>query len=232
MILLLEGLYEPEVQEGKTRCVIHPFIKHPVRKSVFTGYASDMNIMLSYYKCLDDWNDEHRITRKAFAEALKKKAAGVEGKYPEKCEMIVLYLERLSTLEKEEVHDIDALSGCFGHIMEEIFTWKHDVWEKDLRRMGFYLGKYIYILDAFEDLEEDMKNGSYNLLSFMSEDPDRGKKIEKLLTMMLAESCRAFERLPVVMHADIIRNILYSGVWTRYRAVLRKRNKENMKENV
>ena len=47
--------------------------------------------------------------------------------------------------------------------MEEIFAWKQDVWEDTLRRMGFFLGKFIYLLDAYDDVEEDIKNKNYNL---------------------------------------------------------------------
>ena len=39
-----------------------------------------------------------------------------------------------------------------------IFAWKQDVWEDTLRRMGFFLGKFIYLLDAYDDVEEDIKN--------------------------------------------------------------------------
>ncbi len=54
------------------------------------------------------------------------------------------------------------MSGIFGHIMEEIFAYRQDEWERSLRRMGFYLGKFIYLLDAYDDVEEDVKNEDYN----------------------------------------------------------------------
>ena len=49
-------------------------------------------------------------------------------------------------MEKSGEKDIDKMAGCFGKIMEEIFAWKQDVWEDTLRRMGFFLGKFIYLL--------------------------------------------------------------------------------------
>ena len=60
-------------------------------------------------------------------------------------------------MEKSCEKDIDKMAGCFGKIMEEIFAWKQDVWEDTLRRMGFFLGKFIYLLDAYDDVEEDIK---------------------------------------------------------------------------
>ncbi len=232
VILLLEGLYEPKTLKGKTRCAVHPVVKRPVCKSRITGYAADMNVLLAYYKCMDDWNDEHKIMRRAYAGVLEKGASKVKDAFPEKSRIITEYLERLSNLEKDKSTDIDAVAGCFGHLMEEIFVLKHDIWEPDLRRMSFFLGKYIYLLDAFEDVPQDIKSGSYNIFAEMYLQDDFSEKAGRMLQMMLSESCRSFERLPIVKYSSILRNILYSGVWTRYRAVLRKREKEQEKKYV
>ena len=232
VILLLEGLYEPKLLKGKTRCSVHPLVKQPVCKSRITEYAADMNVLLAYYKCMDDWNDEHKITRRAYAGVLEKGVKTVKTAFPEKSRNIADYLERLSDLEKEGSADIDEVSGCFGHLMEEVFVWKHDRWEPDLRRMSFFLGKYIYLLDAFEDVPQDIRNGSYNIFAEMYLRDDFRDKAGLMLQMMLSESCRSFERLPIVKYSGILRNILYSGVWTRYRAVLRKREKEQEKKYV
>ena len=232
VILLLEGLYEPKTLTGKTRCAVHPLIRQPVCKSRITEYAADMNVLLAYYKCLDDWNDEHKIMRRAYAGVLKKGAAKVKESFPEKSRMIVEHLDRLSKLEEQGSSDIDEVSGCFGHLMEEIFVFRHDIWEADLRRMSFFLGKYIYLLDAFEDAPEDQRTGSYNIFSEMYQHDDFSDEAGRMMQMMLSEACRSFERLPIIRHGGILRNILYSGVWTRYRAVLRKRKKEQEKDYV
>ena len=226
VVLLLEGLYEPEVKKDKQRCIVHPAIVQKVRKSAVTDYCADMNIILSYYKCMDDWNDERKVIRRIYAGLLEGKTREIRKKYPQKSREIVKHLDQLSAMEKEENYDIDEMSGCFGHIMEEIFIWKNDFWEKDLRRMGYFLGKYIYLLDAYEDLEKDKKEGNYNVFSKICSARDFDDRVKNMLTMMLSESCRAFERLPVITNADIIRNILYSGVWSRYRALIKKHEKQ------
>ena len=47
-----------------------------------------------------------------------------------------------------------------------------------------------------------------------------------MLTLLIGEAAIAFETLPLVQDADILRNILYSGVWTRFSLLQRKRQKE------
>ena len=46
-----------------------------------------------------------------------------------------------------------------------------------------------------------------------------------MMTSMMGECARAFERLPILLHADVLRNILYSGVWSRYELIQLKKKK-------
>ena len=62
VVILLSALYEPPTQKGSTRCIIHPVCKQPVRRNTVTEYAADMNVLLTYYKCRDDWEDEKKVT--------------------------------------------------------------------------------------------------------------------------------------------------------------------------
>lgn len=232
VILLLDGLYEPGIRKGTTRCIMHPVNKQIVRKSIITEYAADMNLLLTYYKCMDDWNDERKILRLCYARLLEGKNEKTAGVYKKKADKILALLNQLSRWERAGEKDIDKMAGCFGKIMEEIFAYKEDVWEKSLRRMGFYLGKFVYLLDAYEDVEKDVENGNYNPFSEDYIIEGFEERTRQLLIMMLAEACREFEKLPIIRHADILRNILYSGVWCRFETVSKKRREVQEKENV
>ena len=59
VVMLLSGLYEPPTRKGTTRCIVHPVFRQPVRKNSATEYGADMNVLLTYYKCMDDWKDEN-----------------------------------------------------------------------------------------------------------------------------------------------------------------------------
>lgn len=59
--------------------------------------------------------------------------------------------------------------------MSELFLYKEDEWKECLSRMGFFLGKYIYIIDAYEDIEKDLKRGITILL----------KKFIKMKTLII-----------------------------------------------
>ena len=224
VILLLSALYEPPTRKGTTRCIVHPVRKQTVRKNAITEYGADMNIFLTYYKCKDDWNDENKILSLAYGKLLESKEKKSEQQWKKKIDVIISCLNELSEMEQEGETDIDRVSGCFGRIMAEIFAYREDVWEPTLRRMGFYLGKFIYLMDAYDDVEKDIKSGSYNpFRKAYLDDPAFADDCRSLLTLMMSECSREFEQLPILLHAEILRNVLYSGVWSRYTAVTSER---------
>ncbi|MCI8320308.1 MAG: hypothetical protein HFH02_04430 [Dorea sp.] len=231
LIILLTGLYEPDTKTETAACAAHPLKKHTVRTNELTDYAAAVNLILSYYKCKDDWEDEHKKKSYAAAKLLAPKIAAVKERYPEKIQAVSSNLKKLSALEKQNGLNADMMAGIFGDILAELFVFRQDEWEDSLRKIGFFLGKFIFLMDAYEDVEKDINTGNYNpFKQAFLEDADFSENCRKLLTMMMAECSRTFERLPILLHADILRNILYSGVWCRYTAVTEKRMQEKEKK--
>lgn len=218
LAILLTGLYESETKVEERRCILHPLNRHKGAENDAISYAADMCVLLSYHKLKDDWTDEHSIIGASGAALLKKSCKELMQRYPRQGKAIEENIRLLGEAEKEQKKDIDYVAGLTGHFLGEIFVWKEDVWQEDLRQMGFYLGKFVYLMDALEDLPKDRKKKNYNLfldcgdVFEASEEP----KYRKMLTDVLAESARAFERLPILEYAGILRNVLYSGVWGRY----------------
>lgn len=227
VVMLLTSLYEISTEEGSCKCVAHPFETHPTRRNEFTDYAADMNVLLSYYKAMDDWSDEKKFSGGMTGFALRKKNNEISEKYPEKAEKIYRMLEQIHLYEKAGEKNLDLASGCFGEIMAEILAYRHDEWEATLRRMGFFLGKFIYLMDAYEDMEKDEKSGNYNVFLYRKKEAESTAEFENsahtVLNMMMAECSRAFELLPILENVEILRNILYSGVWCRYEMLQKKK---------
>ena len=117
-------------------------------------------------------------------------------------------------------------------VMAEIMLYQEDEWKGLLSQFGFFLGKFIYLMDAYEDIEDDLKDNNYNPLKELYKKPEFEDMIHQILTMMMAECSRAFEQLPLIDDIDILRNVLYSGGWYRYEQVREKREKEKEENNV
>lgn len=226
VLMLLSGLYEPETVYGQSRCIMHPGKKHEYRYNELTEYAADMNVLLTEYKCWDDWKDDRKHLQRLLAGMLERKTGDCRQKYSRKLEQIAAVMEELSQAESQGVLDLDQMAGRFGQVMAQIMAYRQDEWEPILHRFGFYLGKFIYLLDAYEDIEEDLKKGRYNPLKGRYADPDFEQDCQDILVMMMSACCREFEQLPILENVEILRNILYSGVWSRYETVRAERKKE------
>ena len=225
--ILLTALYEPETVTATFRCVSHPLTKHTALTNRFTDYAADMNLLMAYEKALDDVKDEGKLRSRLLAAMLKPKAEKVAALYPQKAAAIKWELVQLSAAEQRGETDIDTVSGCFGRIMAEVFAVDEPLWTEDLRRFGFFLGKFIYLLDAYDDLSADLKNGCYNPLAEKKEHPDFHRETEDLLELMMSEAARSFERLPILQDTEILRNIIYGGVWLKFYARKKKEQKDD-----
>lgn len=223
LVMLLSSLYEPETAKGMTKCIAHPFEKHQTSRNAYSDYGADMNVLFAYYKCLDDWQDDKKILKLAYSKLMKKSYRKISDIYANKVKKIDALMREFARKEKEGIKDIDKMAGLFGEVLGEIFAVREDEWEESLKRLGTYLGKFIYLLDAYEDVEEDMKSGRFNPLKSRYENPDFEEEVKTILTMMMAGCCQEFEKLPIIENIEILRNILYSGVWYRYQVVHEKR---------
>lgn len=226
LLVLLSGLYEPDTETGTAKCAAHPLEKHPYLINECSEYVADMNILLSYYKCLDDWHDEHKYNKLAYSKALQRAVNKIQDKYPDKFSAIAKSLLDIEACEKKQDTDLDKMAGYFGRVMEEIFAFRQDEWNETLRAMGFFLGKFIYLADAYEDIEKDQKEQNYNPLADKFRQTDFEQECRRILTMMMSECCRRFEILPIIQYTEILRNILYSGVWYRFDLATEKRKKQ------
>ena len=226
LVILLHSLYESDMNFEEHRCVVHPAKKQKMLYNEITEYAADMNIVLTYFHICHDWKDEKSKAGLVGVRAFRKTYLEIEKKYPKKCRIIRSCLKKLQACEEQKEENIDITARYFGELMAELLTYRQDVWTKTLRRMGFYLGKFIYILDAYDDVEQDLERGSYNALISLYGEPDFDERCKEMMTYVLAECTSQFERLPCIEDADILRNILYVGVWEKYDKKQLEKNKE------
>lgn len=227
LIVLLSGLYEPEEQRENHRCIAHPGRKHAMCFNGITEYAADMNIILAYHNLMDDWKDDRSFAGLSMAKLLEGAYRKLEKKYPLQTGAVKTYMEELALCEEKREEDLDLAAGLTGRMLGEIFAYRQDEWTKSLSSIGFYLGKFIYLCDAFEDMEKDGKSGSYNPFLLQKEEMDP----REVLNLMMAECAREFERLPILVNADILRNILYAGVWLKFEKAQADRNEAVKNDN-
>ncbi|MEG1907407.1 MAG: DUF5685 family protein [Gordonibacter sp.] len=225
LALLLGSLYEPDECRGQARCAPHPFKPHGFARSECTDYAADVTVALAYYKALDDWQDDRSVRARAFAAMLAGPYRDVRVRNPRICEAVDAGMADIGALEQAAFAAAapeadaaqpapDAAANRFGALMGELFVYRpDDYWADDLRRLGARLGKFVYVMDAAMDFEDDREAGSYNPLVAMNARPEDTHDSLKVLMGGVAE---AFERLPLERDLHLMRSVVYAGVWQKY----------------
>ena len=227
---VLSALYEPEETVGRERCLPHPAKPHEYALNPAMEYAVDLNVALAYHKCADNWQDD-RNPAFAAAKGLLARAYRRACEYqPEKCAAIANWMDGIREIEKRGDGMIDPPLNLTGRMLGELFTWKQDHWSEELRRMGDGLGRFIYFMDAYDDLEKDLRHNKFNPLKSIRQQQNFEELCKDALTMMMADCADAFECLPIVRDADLIRNVLYSGVWAKYNYI-QSRKEESAKSS-
>ncbi|MBE5777865.1 MAG: hypothetical protein E7331_00880 [Clostridiales bacterium] len=217
LYLLLSSLYEPEETRGRECCAPHPFRAHSYIDNELAAYCADMNLLLAYHKCRDDWQDEGSFAGRQGAAALKKAYEKVKQAHGSKCNAVEECLAEIGRIEKNGVLEPDRLANLSGRMLGIVYRWREDEWADTLQHMGEGLGRFIYIMDAYDDLEKDCRKGRYNPLKDLSKQADYETLMLDSLRWMIGECAQEFETLPLVNDMEILRNILYAGCWTRYR---------------
>ena len=229
LIVVLTGIYKPKTNIFEERCIVSPFKKKKKLINEITEYAASMNILLSYYKLEDNLIDDKGIKDIFAYNIYKSKYNLANKKYPEKSKVIREQMSLLNKLEKEKNYNIDKVSNTFGELMGEIFSYKKDENEEYLRKIGFNIGKYIYILDAYEDLEEDYKKGRYNpFIEYINNKDELKKRVDRLISISLGLLSSSINNLNLRVNRGIIDNIVYSGVYLRYKYILEKGCENNV----
>jgi hypothetical protein len=223
LVILLTSIYKPKSRVVEEICIANPFKKKKKIVNEVTEYAASMNVLLTHYKLEDNLKDDRGIKDILAYNIYKGKLKTAYEKYPSKAEFIKLQLDTLHNLEQNKNYNIDEVSNTFGNLMGEIFSYKNDKYEEDLRIIGFNIGKYIYILDAYEDLDEDYKKGRYNpFIDYIDKKDELKEKVDKMISLSLGILADRIDNLDIQMNAGIIENIVYSGVFLRYKNILNK----------
>ena len=212
----------PKIKQG--RCIAHPFRKRAYMSHCDSlAYCAYAYAILAYGKTVDDIADEKgkkklkAMLSKPFTKAMHKKALKQYGKLDQK---VTEGLKNLSETEKKRPASVDIPADRFGDILADILSYGLEGSnEKILRNVGKHVGRWIYIVDAADDLEEDLKRKRFNPFiclfgeNTLSEEQRRDVATSLKLELLAAEP--AFDLIDFSNNPNIegiVQNIIYSGM--------------------
>lgn len=226
LAMLFDSLYEPEETSTPSRCITHPTKRVTCVGSEYVDYAADLSVAFAYFKCLDDVDDEGGIAAKMGTAALAGPYKKAHGRIPQECDAIERSTERMRKLERNPdavPSAADALADEFGEILSVVFSRYGEPWKGSLEGFGFHLGRFVYLMDAAIDQKEDAERGSFNPLLELEMGQDA---MREMLENEIGNAARYFEVLPLERDLNLMRSVLYSGVWQKFNMTFPPANTE------
>ena len=233
LYLLLSSLYEPIDAQTEASCVVHPIKKQTYLHNEIAAYCADMNILLAYYKCVDHKKDDGAVLQGVHARMLQNSFQRIKKQYPTQSTVVADCLQKIDALECQKSTNIDALCNLTGTKLGAIYSYKDDNWTPFVRKIGEGLGRFIYLMDAVDDYDQDMRKKRFNPLTELHSLPtsEYMTTIKSALTILVAEATEAFEYLPLQQDIDIMQNVLYSGIWSCFAQLQSRQTKSKEKKD-
>lgn len=205
---------------------------HPVRGRIPTArpnavsdYCAAVCVLLARYKLIDDARDG-RPVRRAALPVIHRGVKAAERKYPEAAETLSSGLAVLGELEERRECDADAAPMLFGELLGKLLICCPGLTEAQkpiLMELGRRLGGFIYVMDAWDDMEEDKKRKSYNIfnLAGLGEDAARA-----MMDMYINSAQLAYDLLDLTGGKTLLDNIMYLGLAAKAAEVLKDTDEE------
>ena len=228
----------------RRRCIAHPIrSRMKMERNDELDYAANASVILAYEKCRDDLADE-RGWRKCKARMrcifLHGAYRRAKKRYGKLAEQVRTHLSALAEKEKEKRPSVDEVAAIFGDLLADIVSHGYEGSVARLARsIGWQTGRFIYIIDAIDDLPEDEKKKRFNpfLLLFDGRiDDTQRQDIHDALLSCLSDLETAFDLINDTASPDrreVLKNILYLGMPATVRQVLYGKtecNKEDFSE--
>lgn len=242
LALTMGAMSEKKTEIRQEHCVIHPLSKRPVsHDEQALSYAAHMSIMVTYFKLVDDYNDLKSLKSIFAILFYKRQLKKCKKQYAYEYNLIEKQLKELSCLEKQHCDDIDRTADCFAKILECLFTPSYlhltESGKRALGEFGYHLGRFIYIIDALQDICEDDKHQNYNPI--LQKDRKEGEDIHAFcrrikekycftLTLTLDAMAKSFELIPFRRYRAILENVVYLGLRGVLDRVIEKDGQDNL----
>lgn len=188
--------------------------------SVFR-YSCAVAMLMNYYKIIDNIDDRKGLKRLAFYLALpyfkikKRKAAR---SYPHIAEAMEKMYKNQAAAQENPSADIDSASHPTAQMLGEVFSSGAEDYKQEFYRIGYCIGKWVYLMDAVDDLEEDRKSESFNPLFSdcdIGRDADMKKirsVLEPVLRNCVSEAYISYKKTKPKRYGGIIENVLTLGL--------------------
>ncbi len=220
LAVLAIGVKGEMVEFQQERCMVHPLKKRNICQPCESlELSAAMAVILLYHKLKDNIADGDAGEKAACLLALpaaQKAYDKAAAKLPELAKVTEEQMAAQAALEKEQCSSVDRAAEPTAKILEAVLGGlsEDSTQQLVLKRIGYLLGRCIYLMDALDDLEEDKANDSYNPFRFCEAVEGEAPQEQAVASLYLtiAELIRAYDLLEVSHFDGILRNVFELGL--------------------
>lgn len=220
--VLLHDYTSQEVIFENSGCVCNPFKK---KTTVLSNELFDKliatNIIMSFYKASDDVLDRGGLKKKFVRGILSSSYKKAKANLPQIDKIVKIQYDRLNQMERENVSGVDRVADCFATMLMQIADELLDKKATEpLSKLCYNVGKFVYIADALDDIDEDFKKKNYNPLltvfgnyenrvQFLT---DNNAQLQFLLATTINRAIECFNKMCFTGASDLLMNIVHLGL--------------------
>lgn len=230
--VLLHNVCDIDIKIEKKRCIAHWFIKRPIAKpDSLSKRIACLNIIMAYHKILDDVEDNNKGRgKRAIFKSSYKKAVKLE---PELSKIVSNRYNDLTKYEKANGDSIDIAADPFGNMVKEVSrVLTEDLYTEELGELCYFIGKWIYLIDALDDFDKDKKNKNYNVFVNYYKDncksellKNHNEELKYTFGCILNTISEYSYKLNYKFNHDLIDNILLLGLKEQTKKIIDGDNK-------
>ena len=228
--LLLHNYLDSDYAIEKKRCILHPIKKRTIAQpNEIDDVVCAFNLLLMYHKIGDDVEDEHKFRSKAARTAFGRAYKKAKKTYPEMDEIIRRQYATMSALEQENCDSIDRVADPFSVMLAEMTRLVlKEKFTQDIYDFCYNVGKWIYLIDALDDIDEDFKRGGYNPYLAKFDDyisreqfiNTHKQEISYYLNSAIAVINDKIRKIPFAFNIDLLMNITARGLSGRTKTIM------------
>ena len=231
--VLAMGVRGDAVEFRQERCMVHPLKKRNICQSCGSlELSAAMAIILLYHKLQDNIADGDAAEKAACLLALPAAKAAYDkaaAKLPALAKLTEEQMAAQAALEKERCSSVDRAAEPTAKILEALLgsLSEDGTQQLVLKRIGYLLGRCIYLMDALDDLEEDIKKDNYNPFRYCEAQDGESTQEQAVASLYLtiAELIRAYDLLEVQYFEGILSNVFELGLKESVERIKEKRMK-------
>ena len=217
--VLLHNIAGQDVQIKKQSCLTHCVRSREMAEvDELTRMLGALNTELVYYKYTDDIADGDRGRGKRLW--FKTGHARAVKRYPALCEIVKRNLAEQEKTEAKKVASLDIAADATANMLAELSDFLLEDKKSEATHTLFYLlGKWIYLIDALDDYDKDLKKGAYNpfVLTFAAPSKcalleKQGEEVGFAFRSIFSDIRDCLRQIPMRFNRDLIDNVLLRGL--------------------